>query len=212
MPSAAAKEKRAALRASQCKVPKDTGCRNETNLDDEVAKFNEEQHKFNERRRALLQRISERETQRCMQQISKAPPQVAQSHPSGANISAVRSSQSGANGAESHGQTTQADRSSKGGQSETELHGQMAHMHAGTVRENPLTLVQNTYPQRVTAASTASAAVRELLELLNMYEPPTEPAARESFESQVYVKVKRILKNQKQRAYRKAKKQGYLNL
>ena len=123
--SAAAKKKRAALRASQCKVSKDTGCRNETNLDDEVAKFNEEQHEFNERRRALLQRISERETQRCMQQISKAPPQVAQSRPSGANISAVRSSQSGANGTESHGQTTQADRSSQGGQSETESHGQM---------------------------------------------------------------------------------------
>ena len=210
MPSAAAKKKRAALRASQCKVSKDTGCCNETNLDDEVAKFNEGQHEFNERRRALLQRISERETQRCMQQISKAPPQVAQSRPSGANISAVRSSQSGANGTESHGQTTQADRSSQGGQSETESHGQMAHMHPGIVRENPLTLVQNTYPQRVIAASTA--AVQELLELLNMYEPPSEPVARESFESQVYVKVKRILKNQKQRAYRKAKKQGFLHL
>ena len=91
MPSAAAKKKRAALRASQCKVSKDTGCRNETNLDDEVAKFNEEQHEFNERRRALLQRISERETQRCMQQISKAPPQVAQSRPSGAKSTSQQS-------------------------------------------------------------------------------------------------------------------------
>ena len=107
-------------------------------------------------------------------------------------------------------QTTQADRSSQGGQSETKSHGQMAHTHPGTVRENPLTLVQNMYPQRVTAASTA--AVQELLELLNMYEPPPEPVARGSFESQVYVKVKRILKNQKQRAYKKAKKQGFLHL
>jgi len=71
-----------------------------------------------------------------------------------------------------------------------------------------LTLLESTYPERLSAAS--SAAVEELLKLLNLYEPPSEPNARAEFESKVYDTVKRILKNQKQRAYKKAKKKGLL--
>jgi hypothetical protein len=80
--------------------------------------------------------------------------------------------------------------------------------HPTAVRENPLTLLQNSYPERITAAS--ATVVEELLDLLNMSEPPSEPAARKDFESQVYARVKRILRNQKQRAYRKTKKLGML--
>ena len=48
----------------------------------------------------------------------------------------------------------------------------------------------------------------ELLDMLNLYEPPSEPAARQAFEAEIYHNAKRILRNQKQRAYRKAKKMG----
>ena len=208
MPSAAAKKKRAALRASQYKVSKDTGCRNKTNLDDEIVQFNKEQYEQNERRRDLLQRIARRETERGMQKL-EGTNVVAQSRPSGAHT--VRSSQGGAHGTESHGHTTNsytADRSSQSSLPQAESHGQMANHAVVRDRENPITLLQSTYPARVTAASTA--AVQELLELLHLYEPPSEPAARKAFESEVYCKVKRILRNQKQRAYRKAKKQGLL--
>ena len=69
-------------------------------------------------------------------------------------------------------------------------------------------LLQSTYPQRLKLAS--AKAVEELLDLLHMYEPPSDPDGRKQFESQVYDKVKRILRNQKQRAYRKDKKMGML--
>ena len=134
---------------------------------------------------------------------------VAQSRPSGAHT--IRSSQSSLLQAESHGHTTNSyttDRSSQSSLSQAESHGQMASQAVVRDRENPMTLLQSTYPARITAASTV--AVQELLELLHLYEPPSEPAARKAFENEVYCNVKRILRNQKQRAYRKAKKQGLL--
>ena len=68
---------------------------------------------------------------------------------------------------ESHGHTASsvADRSSKDGRIQAESHGKMAHPTA--VRENPLTLLQNSYPDRITAAS--ANVVEELLDMLNMY-------------------------------------------
>jgi len=208
MPSAASKKKRAAQRASQFKVSKDTGC--PTSLDDEVARFNEERQHLNNRKRDLLARIASQNTERSIQRL-EGTNKVAQSRPSGANANAssARSSQSSAQcSTESHGHMANniADRYSKGGLHQAESHGRMANSTA--VRENPLTLLQNSYPERITAAS--ATVVEELLDLLNMYEPPSEPAARKDFESQVYAKVKRTLRNQKQRAYRKAKKLGML--
>lgn len=207
MPSAASKKKRAAQRASQFKVSKDTG--RPTSLDDEVARFNEEQQHLNSRKRDLLARIASQNTERSIQRL-EGTNKVVQSRPSGAkNAPTARSSQSSAPcSTESHGHTASsiADRSSKDGRIQTESHGRMAHPTA--VRENPLTLLQNSYPERITAAS--ATVVQELLYLLNMYEPPSGPAARKDFESQVYARVKRILRNQKQRAYRKTKKLGML--
>ena len=207
MPSAASKKRRAAQRASQFKVSKDTG--RPTSLDDEVARFNEEQQHLNSRKRDLLARIASQNTERSIQRL-EGTNKVVQSRPSGAkNAPTARSSQSSAPcSTESHGHTASgiADRSSKDGRIQTESHGRMAHPTA--VRENPLTLLQNSYPERITAAS--ATVVEELLDLLNMYEPPSEPAARKDFESQVYARVKRILRNQKQRAYRKTKKLGML--
>ena len=207
MPSAASKKKRAAQRASQFKVSKDTG--RPTSLDDEVARFNEEQQHLNSRKRDLLGRIASQNTERSIQRL-EGTNKVVQSRPSGAkNAPTARSSQSSAPcNTESHGHTASsiADSSSKDGRIQTVSHGRIAHPTA--VRENPLTLLQNSYPERITAAS--ATVVEELLDLLNMYEPPSEPAARKDFESQVYARVKRILRNQKQRAYRKTKKLGML--
>ena len=104
---------------------------------------------------------------------------VAESRPAGAHI---------------------ADRSSNDGEG-TESCGRQA-------TDNPMTLLQSTYPQRVKLAS--SKAVEELLSLLHLYEPPSDPTERKHFESQIYAKVKRIMRNQQQRAYRKAKKMGLL--
>ena len=73
---------------------------------------------------------------------------------------------------------------------------------------NPLAVLQSTYPERFKIAS--SKAVEELLDLLHLYEPPSEPEDRKAYETQVYDRIKRILRNQKQSTYRKTKKLGLL--
>ena len=56
-------------------------------------------------------------------------------------------------------------------------------------------------------------ALAELLHSMKLEQPPASgTAARRSFELQLVAKVNRILKNQRQRAYRKAKKKGLLSL
>ena len=108
---------------------------------------------------------------------------------------------------ESHGRLakqTMADRSSQGSENLTESHGRMAQQAENT--QHPMKLLQSTYPERLQVAS--MKVVNELLDMLNLYEPPSEPTARQAFEAEIYHKVKRILRNQKQRAYRKAKKTG----
>ena len=56
-------------------------------------------------------------------------------------------------------------------------------------------------------------ACAELLHSMKLEQPPASgTAARRSFELQLVAKVNRILKNQRQRAYRKAKKKGLLSL
>jgi hypothetical protein len=203
MPSAQAKLRRKLNRAV---LPRNaTAAASGGSLDDDVERFNNDQRALSTRRRELQERIARRETSRNLQQLERAA-MAPQSRPTGATATASPS-QGGALSTESHRQANiEADRSSKGGQKNTESRRQQA---SNAVREkNPLTLLQSTYPERIAAAS--SVAVQELLEMLNMYEPPSEPEARNEFEQQVYTKVKRILKNQKQRAYRKAKKQGVL--
>ena len=53
-------------------------------------------------------------------------------------------------------------------------------------------------------------AVKELLSVLGLDSPPVERVARRMFELQLVAIVKRILRNQKQRIYRRAKKKGLL--
>ena len=207
MPSAAAKKKRAAQRAApQLKVSKDTGCqRNETQLlDDDIAALNVRQDQINADRERIQKRItahsvkhnldkhthsqaaemSEREVQHSQAAEMSEPEvrqkchdDVAESRPAGAHI---------------------GDRSSDGGKGTESCRRQATN--------NPMTLLQSTYPQRVKLAS--SKAVEELLGLLHLYEPPSDPTERKHFESQIYAKVKRIMRYQQQRAYRKAKKMG----
>ena len=62
------------------------------------------------------------------------------------------------------------------------------------------------------AARVRSKALTELLSLIQLEEPPTEPTARKLFEEQVQTKIKRILKSQRQRAARRQHKQENQNL
>jgi hypothetical protein len=60
-----------------------------------------------------------------------------------------------------------------------------------------------------TLQQTTTKAMNELLQLLELQDPPIEPAARKLFEAQVLAKVKRILKSQKQRQTRRTKSKYY---
>ena len=51
-----------------------------------------------------------------------------------------------------------------------------------------------------------SKAITELLSLVQLEEPPTEPTAQRLFEEQVQIKIRRILKSQRQRQARRLQK------
>ena len=212
MPSAQAKQRRKEKRAA--KQSGGTEKKSHSALDEDVARLNEDQHKLNARRKVLLARISERETTRSMEQFNKHPVVLSQATNSSEQresetVSTACDNDNGHNLVDQSRPTgaISADRSSQSGAACTESHRQQAPP-SDNPAINPLTLLESTYPQRLKAAS--SAAVQELLELLHLYEPPSEPVARKTFESGVYKTVKRILRNQKQRAYRKTKKKGML--
>ena len=180
------------------KVSKDTGCqRNETQLlEDDIAALNVRQDQINADRERIQKRITAHSVKHNLdkhthsQAAEMSEPEVrqechddvAESRPAGAHIGHI------------------GDRSSDGGKGTESCRRQAT--------DNPMTLLQSTYPQRVKLAS--SKAVEELLGLLHLYEPPSDPTERKHFESQIYAKVKRIMRNQQQRAYRKAKKMGLL--
>ena len=203
MPSAAAKKKRAAQRAaSQLKVSKNTGCqRNETQLlEDDIAALNVRQDQINADRERIQKRITAHSVKNNLHNLHCA--QDKHTHSQAAEMSEPEVRQ------ECHDDVAEsrpagahiADRSSNSGEGTESCRRQAT--------DNPMTLLQSTYPQRVELAS--SKAVEELLSLLHLYEPPSDPTERKHFESQIYAKVKRIMRNQQQRAYRKAKKMGLL--
>ena len=203
MPSAAAKKKRAAQRAaSQLKVSKNTGCqRNETQLlEDDIAALNVRQNQINADRERIQKRITAHSVKNDLHKLHSA--QDKHTHSQAAEMSEPEVRQ------ECHDDVAEsrpagahiADRSSNSGEGTESCRRQAT--------DNPMTLLQSTYPQRVELAS--SKAVEELLSLLHLYEPPSDPTERKHFESQIYAKVKRIMRNQQQRAYRKAKKMGLL--
>ena len=209
MPSAAAKKKRADQRAAQYATAPQTSPPPQQ-LDDDIAAFNYKQQRLNAERENLMKRMTQQNVSSSMetanthilaaetsernvkhsQAAGLSEPQVqhecqnslAQSRPTGAQFNT-------------------ADRPSQSGVTHTESCGRQASPAA-------MVLLQSTYPQRLKLAS--AKAVEELLDLLHMYEPPSDPDGRKQFESQVYDKVKRILRNQKQRAYRTDKKMGML--
>jgi len=212
MPSAAAKKKRAANRAAQT-AHTDTGCpcADGQQLQDEIVAFNDRQQQINADRKDLLKRIAAHNTQHSvdthmhMHAAAGASEQQVQHSKAAADASEQQVQQDchiGNGIAELLQQLNMADRPSQSGGTTTESHRQQAP------NINPLAIPQSTYPERLKIAS--SKAVEELLDLLHLYEPPSEPEDRKAFETQVYDKVKRILRNQKQRAYRKTKKLGLL--
>jgi hypothetical protein len=214
MPSAAAKKKRAANRAAQT-AHTDTccPCADDQQLQDEIVAFNDSQQQINADRKDLLKRIAAHSTQHSMDthMHSHAAAGASEQQVQHSKDAADASEQQVQQGchidnviAELQQQLSMADRPSQSGGTTTESHRQQAP------NINPLAILQSTYPERLKIAS--SKAVEELLDLLHLYAPPSEPEDidRKAFETQVYDKVKRILRNQKQRAYRKTKKLGLL--
>ena len=207
MPSAAAKKKQAAQRVAQFKVSKDTGS-DDQQLENDIAVFNDKQQQINADREDLLKRMTARSVKSSMDALGQHSKAAEMSERKVRHNEAASTSEHQVQN-KSHDDVAQsrppgaqlqlADRPSQSGVTCTESCRQQAH---------PMQLLQSTYPQRLKMASTK--AVEELLDLLHLYEPPSDPDGRKQFEAQIYVKVKRILRNQRQRAYRKAKKEGYL--
>ena len=210
MPSAAAKKKRADQRA-RVHVPKDaSSLRSGQQLDDDIAAFNYKQQRLNAEREDLMKRMTQQNVSSSMETANKhilaaetSERNVQHSQAAGPSEPQVqhKCQNSMAQSRPTGAQFNTADRPSQSGVTHTESCGRQASPAA-------MVLLQSTYPQRLKLAS--AKAVEELLDLLHMYEPPNDPEGRKQFESQVYATVKRILRNQNQRAYRKAKKMGML--
>ena len=197
------------------KVSKNTGCqRNETQLlEDDIAALNVRQNQINADRERIQKRITAHNVKNDLHKLHSAQDKHTHSQAAEMSEPEVQHSQAAEMSEpevrqECHDDVAEsrpagahiADRSSNSGEGTESCRRQAT--------DNPMTLLQSTYPQRVKLAS--SKAVEELLSLLHLYELPSDPTKRKHFESQIYAKVKRIMRNQQQRAYRKAKKMGLL--
>ena len=216
MPSAAAQAKRKDLRAqhrAKCHRDPARQAATEQELKVQLAALGLEQQELDVRRKEVLARLTARDNRSGSNAATHGNAayrsgECVGGHNSGTFRDSRGISSRGATASRPTGANNRANQTDKGSTRSTESDNKLAaHGERATAAIiSPPSDVTHPDNQAV-----MQKAIKELLHLLGLGEAPASGTpARRMFELQMVATMKRIIKNQKQRLYRRAKKKGML--